>query len=685
MKRLILTLSFVCLMAYIAMAVPARRGLWQTMTLADGSTVRVELRGDEHYHYFQSTDNRMFVMANDQLTLEPISAEAVSENMAKSRRLSAANVAVKPRKITHYTGKKKGIILLVQYTDVTFKEDNDKALYEQIVNGDGYTSDVGFVGSVKDYFRDQSRGQFELEFDVFGPITLAHERSYYGGNDIYGNDKHPEEMVIEGIEAIKDTTDFSPYDWDGDGVVDQVFVVYAGKGEANGGSANTVWPHEWQISAATGSVLTVGDMAIDTYGCSNELNYAGKIDGVGTFCHEFSHCLGFPDLYDTAGSSFGMDCWSIMDYGCYNGDGYVPCGYTSYERMSAGWIDPIELTEETRIEGMKSLTDGGDAYIIYNDAHPDEYYLLENRQQTGWDTELPASGLLILHVDYDEDVWAKNTVNNVSSHQRCSIFHADNSAQRSVYSSTDVKGDPYPYDTNNSLTNKTKPKASLFNNNSEGKKLMSKPITGIEVEDSMVSFDFCKTEENNPSEGVLFCETFDECTGSGGNNGVFSTGASSTFRPDMDGWEYSKAYGGDACARFGSGSYIGTCATPSFTLNGSATLTFRAAPWGNDGTTLNVEVNGEMVESLTMVTGQWTDYSIEIESSGDTKISFLPSKRFFLDEVVVKTEKATSVRNIQQTKPISHRIYTISGQYVGTDFNSLGHGLYIVDGQKRAK
>lgn len=688
MKKFFLLLSLALLTIQAANAMPAKRGLWRTMKLSDGTEVRVELRGDEHFHYFAAADGQFYALTqSDGETIEPISAEQCSQTMAKQRQARKAKSQAKPRKITHYTGNKKGIVILVEYTDVKFQDGHDKAFFERVMNEEGFSSSDGYVGSVRDYFKDQSRGQFDLQFDVYGPLCLAYTRSYYGGNDYWGNDRHPERMVTEAIEQLKDTVDFAQYDWDGDGEVDQVYILYAGQGEANSGVSNSVWPHEWTMQDATGSRIETNSAYINTYGCSGELGTTeSKLDGIGSFCHEFSHCLGFPDLYDTNYSAYGMDCWSLMDYGSYNGDGFVPCGYTSYERKEAGWLDPIELTEQTSVSGMKALTEGGESYIIYNDAHKDEYYLLENRQLTGWDACLESSGMLILHVDYDEDAWYYNTVNDDASHQRCSIFHADNSALGKNNATDDSATDPYPYGSNNSLTSTSKPKATLFNSNANGSKLMDKPITKIAIDDEgCASFEFCMESPEDSTTGVLLYESFDMCAGTGGNNGVFSTGANSAFLPDLDGWEYLKAYGGQECAKFGNSSNAGTCATPEFNLEGNATLTFRAAPWNNDGTDLIIEVNGTVVSTVEMTKGQWTDYSIDIEGSGATKVTFAPVKRLFLDEVKVVSADPTAISTISLKPKAQSGVYSIQGQYLGKSIDALGAGLYIVNGHKVVK
>lgn len=687
MKKILLSVFFALLAVNMAVAAPAKRGQWRTMRSADGTEVLVQLCGDENFHYYESADGKLFKLQSDGMTLETMTAETLSTNVKKARKTRRTEAPRKIKDMDAYLGSKKGIVVLVQYTDVKFEDAHTRDFFDQMANTEGFTSDDGFVGSVKDYFKDQSFGQFELSFDVYGPIDLAHEMSYYGGNDSWGNDKNPEQMVIEAVEALKDSVDFSVYDWDGDGEVEQIYVIYAGKGEANGGSSSTVWPHEWQLQYATGSRMEVNGTYIDTYGCSCELNGDGKIDGIGTFCHEFSHCLGFPDLYDTYYRAFGMNKWSILDYGCYNGDGYVPSGYTSYERMTAGWINPVELNSDTTITDMGAINETGEAYIIYNDAHPNEYYLLENRQQTGWDVYQDGAGLLVLHLDYDEDAWTNNQVNTTSSHQRCSIFHADNKAGTS---SSDLAGDPYPYKENDSLSSKSNPKASLFTANSKGKKYMTLAIKDITLNDGKISFI---TELPNtkvePNGDVMMYESFDECDGHGGNNGVFNTGANSNFAPDLDGWIYTAAYGGQQCARFGKSSASGECTTPNFTLEGEGTLTFRAAPWNTDDTQLIVKVNDVVADTLDMAMGEWTDFTLSIESAGETKVTFVPAKRFFLDEVKVvkKTTDgiisvAASTDNDRLKSALRPGYYNLNGQFMGNDKSVLEPGLYIKEGRK---
>ena len=270
--------------------------------------------------------------------------------------------------------------------------------------------------------------------------------------------------------------------------------------------------------------LTLDGTRIDTYACSNELGSGDEIDGIGAICHEFSHCLGLADMYDTSyNGNFGLSKWGIMDQGNYNGDSFIPANYTSYERWYLGWIEPTELTGTMQVNNMKSLGESGESYIIYNEGNKDEYYMLENRTLTGWDSALPGSGLLVLHIDFDPTIWANNKVNSMPDKQYCTIFHADNSATTSA---SDLAGDTYPYAYNNSLTNTSKPAATLNNVNSDGSYNMNKAVTGITKNaDGTISFAFedqtSSPEDYNLPASYIFYESFDQCNGQGGNVGWF--------------------------------------------------------------------------------------------------------------------------------------------------------------------
>lgn len=236
--------------------------------------------------------------------------------------------------------------------------------------------------------------------------------------------------------------------------------------------------------------------------------------GIGVICHEFSHCLGLPDFYDTVGDNYGMGYFDIMCSGSYNGPNYigeVPAGYTSYERMFVGWMDPEELESTKNVSGMKPITEQGEAYKITNPGCESEYFLFENRQKTGWDSYIPSAGLMVTHVDYDSDVWDWNVVNSVggsyylstdtdqknelkTDHQYLTILHADNKSGQRTYTNmiiSDEKNDLYPYATNDSITEYSKPGFTLYNANTDGSFVLHSIVRDIrQNSDGTMDFNF---------------------------------------------------------------------------------------------------------------------------------------------------------------------------------------------------
>ncbi len=730
-KKFYLIMSLL-MVATMMFAVPAKRGLWKMLRLSDGTEVKAQLSGDERVHFWVSENGQRYVEQGEvyvPVSVEEIQARAMKSSKARrniSHRLKSPFKAEMGDR-THYLGTKKGLVILAQFTDVKFKTANNLAKYKRIMNEAGYN--VGsFRGSVSDYFKDQSDGQFELDFDVVGPYTLSKSQSYYGKNLSNGDDQHAEEMVKEACVKASADVNFADYDWDGDGEVDQIFVLYAGEGEADGGPASSVWPHMYYLAAADCD-LTYNGVRLNTYACSNEIKPDGTIEGIGCFCHEFSHCMGFPDFYDTSYSGwFGMSDFDLMCGGSYNGSTFCPAGYTAHEKMMCGWQEPVVLSDkDTVITNLKPMSEHGETFIIYNDAHPDEYYMIENRQKNGWDTSYPAKGLMISHVDFDKNIWEYNCPNTkitrssveyteygypLNDHQRMTIFHADNDDDSSYWSSYSGSGyytketlstDLYPYSKKDSLTATSTPAATLYNKNSEGKKVMKGAILKIKQNsDGTMGFTYRAAGNGGgsgddpvqPSGDYIFYESFDQCKGTGGNDDLWSGKiANKTFNPDNDGWTANggKANGGDACAKFGTSSVVGSVTTPSFVVNGEATLTFKAGAWDSskDGTDLSLESDEADIEpnTFTIEKGAWTNCSATIEANGSMQITFTPFLRFFLDEVLVVAKQTDGISNVFRLneQKSDRRIFDLSGRCVGTDFSSLNHGIYIINGKKVKK
>lgn len=491
-------------------AVPARR-VARVVEQPDGTQLTLTMRGDEHFHCLVTADGMPVVRggegyyyalvgdeglepsawlahepaqrsAGEQAFVEALTAEGdVASYTAKARGRRSA--ATRQAAEVPTTGEVYVPVLLVQYKDVRFSSDDPKTAFEQRVNGDNYTAEGG-IGSIREYFIEQSGGVFAPHFEIIGPVTLDEDMEYYGANDKSGNDLRPREMIVEACQKVYSNrlADFKRYDNNSDGYVDILYVIYAGYGEASYPDVleNCVWPHQWQLATPQ----TFDGVKVSRYACNNELDgYKGTtLDGIGTFCHEFSHCLGLPDFYDTssAGTAFGMNVWSVMDYGCYNNDGHTPCGYSAYEKDFLGWKPLVELCNPTHVT-LTPLSEGGTGYKIVNEANPDEFYVVEYRDKSGWNKYAPAEGMLVIHVDYLSSAWHDNSVNNDSQHQRVSVIPADGKLTEQT-----LTGDVYPgLSGNTSLTATSSPAAKVYTGG-----FMNKDVTHITAVDGAVTFNF---------------------------------------------------------------------------------------------------------------------------------------------------------------------------------------------------
>lgn len=574
MKKFYLMLSMLFAFGTAANAVPAKK-LQKVITLANGAKVSVELRGDEYLSWWEGADGTAYRVTADDAVFEAFDLEAQKPAAAARRakteqgraaRLARVNSSLKGADdkmrglggdhIT-YKGVKKGLVVLVDFKDKKFADGHDLEYYKQIINGKDFIDPTeGYVGSVRDYFLAQSNGQFELDFDVVGPVTMSQNYGYYGRDGAY-MDVNVYKMIKEACDGIKDQVNLADYDWDGDGEADQVFFLYAGLGQASGGHDSTIWPHESQLRYWPCGVLKYPTGKVNTYACANELqpatqgssNYISA--GIGTICHEFSHCLGFADMYDTTGGDgYGMAVFDVMDQGPYNGNGFVPCNYTAFERIYAGWVEPIELDSPATVKDMKSVSDYGRPFIMYNFKNTNEYFLMENRQNTGWDKELyGCNGLLIVHVNYVPSRWTNNSVNaSTQEIQCCTVVNADGSREMSdLYS---LQGDLYPYvvrgvTMNNKFTDESEPAAKLYNKNSDDTYYLGIPITDIKRYKGSISFNVCGGDNNN-----ILDNTFKEIVD--GINGI--TVANKTA--DNRVYSIDGRYLGTDASKLGKGIYV---------------------------------------------------------------------------------------------------------------------------------
>lgn len=536
---------------YAVPALPTSR----TVVQKDLCQLEIIMRGDEHCHFYYTIDNIPVAESEDgsfyhvsiidnRIALSDVLAHGKDERTIDesdfikkhadevrqflshfwAEKLEKSNAHRLTRSISNaknralgesrkYIGEKKGLVILVNFANKNMSMPNAQEAFDKMFNEVGYNKNNA-IGSVHDYFFDQSYGQFSLTFDVVGPVTVSNNYGYYGSNgtSLNGGDLKADEMIVEACKLADEHVNFANYDWDGNGEVDQVYVIYAGYGEASGGPKNTIWPHESHLEYQESGVLTLDGVTINTYACSSELTGGNgtTLNGIGTACHEFSHCLGLPDLYDTGyNGGFGMSYWDLMSSGSHcgpNGHGEVPAGYSAYERQFAGWLYLSELNYPCVISDMPSIADEPVAYVIFNDNHRDEYFLLENRQNNKWfsyvGTYEDCHGLLITHIDYSETAWKNNKVNSTPKHQRMTIIPADMSYGSTftsegesyyVLNKKELQGDLFPGLSNMvELTNTSHYAVGgkLFNPNTDGSYYMNKPLTNISEKNGLISFDF---------------------------------------------------------------------------------------------------------------------------------------------------------------------------------------------------
>ena len=439
------------------MAVPARRG-GVVRTAADGTEKTVFLQGDECYHYITDEEGNWL----DEETLLPISVEKKALRMSAKTEGNRAKVRrAKAETGTDRLLAPRGAVILVSFSDLDFDATN--AEMTDWAMGENYTYN-GATGSVHQYFYDQSWGQYDLQLDVVGPVKVSKQMSYYGQNDYKGNDKHADELVVEACKLAHDQgIDFSNYDFNNDGYVDWVVILYAGYGEASGAPANTIWPHQYELSY-TGKSFKLDGKTVDHYCCLNEKEYqTKKRDGIGTFCHEFSHVMGLPDFYATVEGATHrtMGSWDIMDYGPYNNNGNTPPNYSAYERWFMGWFQPRLVNQDASVILPR------DAISDILAPNPSTFYMFENRKREGWDAYIKGSGLLITKIKWDRDRWAGNEVNNYANSLGVDIMEAKTNTSSYSDKSTDL----YPAG------------ATMFTKNTNYQ------VTNIALTDHIITFD----------------------------------------------------------------------------------------------------------------------------------------------------------------------------------------------------
>ncbi len=520
MKKLILLICFITssLMTWAIKANPTPLSVVQS----DGTTITVLLHGDEHFSWYSDLNGRLLQrVGNDFYPIE-MSADAfyaqANAEMERSRARMipiASNASYFP-----HVGSPKALVILVEFSDTTFSVNDPKAAFEQYLNGTEQTNDFNVLatrnhGSVRQYFSEISNGQFTPQFDIVGPITLPNTNGYYAADNGSYKDYRIDEMIRKACEMVDDSVDFSQYDNDNDGYVDLVYLIYAGYSQANGAPANeSIWPKSGTMSGGT-----YDGKKVYRYGVNNELNYTPgrqfstnpditkRMNGIGVFCHEFSHTLGLPDLYPTVVSAQvdnqAMEYWDVMDGGTYVDNGYTPIDYSPWEKEVMGWEEIPTLANDT----AKITLPENEAYKI-SEENQNEYLIIQNFQNNGWKAKMMGHGLLVYRIDYPYSVVnSYDRPNNQVGKPAITIVPADSllitSYNVATSASSDKKytvaeykqsfyGDPYP----GSMNVTTLPWVTMNSCTIE------KPLYHITEDEGTISFEYLKDLTATKIEGV---------------------------------------------------------------------------------------------------------------------------------------------------------------------------------------
>lgn len=438
------------------------------ITQSDGTQLTVRLIGDERFHYMLSSEgytltggpdgDLYYAMRSATGTLVPTTVKArplarldareravvadlgkevrpafvrtmnsVSNPPDRSPLLRAGNKPTPPQRMSgaRTTGKLKSLIILIEYADQSFASAGAQSDFRNLLMEDGYSAN-GATGSAWNYYRDNSGGQFDPEFVVVGPYRAAHPSEYYAREDAYGND-NARELIVEACRAADREIDFTQFA--DNGIIRDVFVFYAGRNQADTGDTRTIWPHRWDVrSDSRYQSVYLDGMHLRGYACSSELKADYRMAGIGTFCHEFGHVLGWPDFYDTdytgsGGQAPALEHYSLMCMGSYNNEGRTPPALGILERWMAGWAEPEVI--DSAGDRLLPPVSQNKGYLVATPT-AGEYFLLESRNPGGdkWDrylSETEPGGLLVYHIDYTPSVARKwyyeNTLNCNPSHE----------------------------------------------------------------------------------------------------------------------------------------------------------------------------------------------------------------------------------------------------------------------------
>ena len=716
-----------------------------TVTQSDGQPLTIIQFGDEDMNYVTTTDGVLLyqegttyyiatvdeygelvntsVLAHNagqrtKREIELIGAQDKAKffsqsekRMRKARRERIAD----DNKFFPHTGTPTALVILADFADQKFKHDDDQInieIFDEYLNADGAPSHEADptlaknnIGSVKEYFKAMSGGSFVPNFDVKCLVHLSGQMKDYGpGKNDDMNKFIPEVCRLAQQQGV----DFSQYDANNDGQVDLVYIIYAGYGQNfSGNDANTIW-----AKSGGNSYGTFDGKQVYRYGVHCELNFspaiinstdynfAGvpQINGIGLFCHEFSHCMGLPDFYPTTAAAQkqflpAMEYWDLMDNGEYTYNGYRPTAYTAWEREYMGWMEIETLTEENKGERISLVNidrNGGKAYRIYKDGQTsgNEYIIIQNIQSYKWNVNLGnmGHGMLVYHVDFDDSfLLANNSVNNVKGTPRMNVLPADGRLISSYEVDDDKKiittamyrashgGDPYP-GTENQLN------ATSFQMN---KGTLTKALLNIQETSGIVTFDFMEESaitQTIPMPAPVPEEDSDNVfniTSNQYNHASVMVNRNTTLI------EKVLLADGDDAYRLSDFVTMSTGFNSLFSLDGYNTLHVDLYPLEDMEVAISLlspEANSN-AKTVSLTANQWNS----AEVAGITLSQGL-GQTLYLDNVYFSKTPSSGIDSLKPaiTTSSSH-VYSLDGRLVGTNLRNLPKGVYIVNNKKVVK
>lgn len=646
------------------------------------------------------------------LFLEGLQKEKILEVIHK---LAEQSTNINRKRIVQYTnqrkslqGQRKALIVLMQFADVKFMKSHDD--FDALFNSKNYTID-GAKGSVWNYYNYVSYGLLDLQSDIIGPFNAQHEMKYYGGNVGWGgNDKNPYALFQEALQKAADTVNLSDYDIDGDGFLDNIHIIYAGYGEEAGASSDAIWAHENIFDT-----IEKNGIKIDRYSCAPELrsNHGEGISRIGPHCHEIGHALGAMDYYDTdyntGGYFSGTGKWDVMASGSWNNDGISPANFNPYTKAyDFGWCQIENVSENNQLH-ISPSSYSNKIYRI-NSSNPNEFFLLENRQQEYFDKSSPGHGLLIFHVSDDIEKQKETNTINSTYPQTCYVVCASSgyravSSNPSSYGDIDSGGCPFPGETNQTVFDYYSIPAALCNTGNYA----GFSITSIlENEDNTINLNVrfdneIQVEEPQADGKIIWKETFDDTflnsfwaqeNIEGNNSWKIQKSLSIT---NQNGWlQLAPTFSPfdsqskrivtrlkSSSIEVSEGEYV-----LSLKMSCANIKEIEGAVDSIKISFYNHGIYNDISYSFPVFTEVWAEHAVLInESMLPIEFSIdgicYRNSILMIDDIVIqqKNENDTFIKHIEDEKTID-TIYTISGMRVTLEYIRSHPGFYIVNGKK---